>query len=211
MPRSLKLSRRMQPAKSGRLWQTHARQIGEIAIAWNWLNAACFDIFHTVSVAKHPLHLNIARSIWHSFQSDKAQRQMMLDSARLSLGTKSRPYIQLKWFKDQVDKLASSRNDPIHTPIAFSTDASGNTEVVPHALYAKYQSVIRLENAPLSKTWRRIRGDLHVLSLFAQVLNLHLREPQRPLPRRPRLLSLPKNPSHRNRSRRGRGRPPPPP
>jgi hypothetical protein len=186
----------------------HARQIGEVVIAWNWLNAACFSIFEVMSEAKHERHLNVAHNIWHSFQSDKAQRQMMLDVARPVLGTRSRAYIQLKCLKDTIDKLSTNRNAPVHTPIAL---AYGTDEIVPHPFWGRRQAVEHLQEQPLATNWRRIRGDLLALINFASVLSQHIQQPLGPLPRRPQMLSLPKSHRRKSQKRRGGGRPRQPP
>lgn len=201
----------MRPAGSERLWRAHARQIGEIAIAWNWLHTSCFRIFQILSEAKNPRHLNIAHAIWHSLRSDSEQRQLMLNVARHSLLPKSRVYLQIKWLKETADRLASSRNDPVHTPIALLTLGSGKTEIVPDIFYARREAVDRLQKSPLGKNWQKIRGDIRVLSLFASIISRNLEDAQLPLPRKPRMLSLPKSTSRKNRRRRVRGKPPPPP
>lgn len=63
----------------------HARHIGEIAWAWNSLQANLFQLFHAiVSPKNHAL----AYGLWHLIQSDKTQREMVLEAARAGVADK---------------------------------------------------------------------------------------------------------------------------
>src|SRR5580704_11611935 len=90
--------RRAWPPDQWKLWRKHAHQVGEIVTAWNDLQAVCYRLFATLSEAKNPGYMNIAHGIWHSVQSDKTQREMMLAAARGALNPKSRALGQIKWF-----------------------------------------------------------------------------------------------------------------
>jgi hypothetical protein len=128
-----KIGRRPLNADLHRLWRRHAHQVGEVITAWNDLQAGFFLIFQTLSETKNPKSSAIALAIWHSIQSDSAQREMMLSVARAALPENSRAYSQIKWLKDRADKLTPFRNDPAHTPIAFMrTDEHGNIAVSPN-------------------------------------------------------------------------------
>jgi hypothetical protein len=130
------ISRRPIHQDIHRLWRRHAHQAGEIAIAWNDLHASCYELFHSLTETKDQ-NTKISSSIWNSFQSDSAQRAMLLAVARSALPQNSRILAKIEWLINITNDLAKFRNDPIHTPIVFVIDSSDKLVVSPNFLIGK--------------------------------------------------------------------------
>lgn len=145
-------------------------------------------------------------AIWHSHQSDKSQREMLISAATEVLRFKSPKALAcIRWLKDTTDKFSPFRNDPAHTPMSIAAFESGIVLIEPNIFAAKSQSVTRLYEKPLESTWKKLRGDLFMLCAYAIELNRALNNSQfAPLPRRPRLLSIPSSGRRTRRKRRAR-------
>ena len=206
MPR---ISRRMRFSSpdEGHLWHKHAHQVGEIITAWNDLQASLFSMFAEVLGVREELAL----AIWHTVLSDSVQREMLVAAAdaKFHHDNSMRILPKIRWLKTTIDKIAKSRNDPAHTPITFASlwtlgnlSAEGNPSVVPDWFTGKRTAVNRLLNNPLEENWRKIRGDLVVLTAYSTALKHFIRTGGSiPLPHRPRLLSLPKSKPRKRRRR----------
>jgi hypothetical protein len=177
--------------------ERYARQVGEILYAWNELQSALFGVFWGLTETNDTHSHEIALAIWHSFQSDRAQREMLLAVAEAKLPPRSRAITSIRWLKRATDELAIYRNDAAHTPI-------GTTEPIGPDYFVTRQSVIArfVEKSP-ETVWRRVRGDLLRLAEFAEAIQFSFGALQ-PLPRRPRLLIVP--PQKRRGRRRSRDR-----
>ncbi len=187
-----KISRTIQDPEARRLIRSHAHQIGEVVNAWTDLQTGCFMVFQAVLEAQGLQNLNIVHALWHSAQSDSAQREMLLAVARSAFHPKERVFAQIKWLRDKAERMAPLRNDPAHTPVSFSFPAPGAPSLVPNSFVARDPAVKRLRENPLNKSWERIRGDFLVLSIFAFAISLAIRNPHSvSLPCRPRILSFP--------------------
>lgn len=104
----------------------------------------------------------------------------------------ARQLAQVEWLISKIEDLAATRNAAVHTPMSILQDEAGKLFVDPDIFRARTQAVKRLQQKPIEKSWRRIRGDLHVLAIFALALNICLRNPRYgTLPRKPALLSIP--------------------
>lgn len=86
-----------------------AGKTAEALWAWNRLNSQPFDIFVSL-VGKGEDAQNIGYAIWHMFQSDKNQREMLLAVAEASLPSRSKKLKQLKWLIKMTNKIAPYRN-----------------------------------------------------------------------------------------------------
>jgi hypothetical protein len=194
-----RLSRRLhKPIQSAA--RKHARQIGEIALAWNLLQDALFVLFWVVATqSRHEEHSK-AHAIWHSFQSDKAQRDMLLATARADQRIPKKLLDHIKWVVECTGKLAPFRNDAIHTPVKFAVFQGGKVVPIPQALSGRIQAVERLKALPLAATWRIVRGDILVLANFCGAIYAHVvvtglagpwpsRPPLRAIPRKARVSS----------------------
>ena len=200
-------SRRIPFQISGAV-KTHARQCGEISFVWNLLQDAFFHMFWGVVGDYRGDRHDMAHALWHSIQSDKTQREMLRDAAE------SRPDLppelvgHIKWAVRMAEKLATFRNDAIHTPVRFA--------VVPTGTFTQYQrvsgrrqAVDRLTINPSASYWRVVRGDLAVLVAFCElVYRRHAAHgPLAPSTRRPPLLALPRDVQRDSPSPRSKGKP----
>jgi hypothetical protein len=103
---------------------------------------------------------------------------------------------QVRWLVEQVDAMGAHRNDPAHTPVNVAMLDKKLGVVIPAEGAGRKPVVKRLMKTPTARVWRVTRGDLYVLAAFAQAISTHLLFEDHmklgPLPRRPRLLSVPR-------------------
>jgi hypothetical protein len=82
---------------------------------------ASMGMFPTVSI--------VPRAIWHSTQSDRAQREMLraaLDAAAVEhLFGRNQAIEDIKWLLNEADKLAERRNNALHAPYVIIADHHG--------------------------------------------------------------------------------------
>jgi hypothetical protein len=107
-PRALPFKRRRRRAR-----ERHALQVGEIIFAWNELQSALFGLFWGLTETNGPKSNEIALAIWHSFQSERAQRDMLLSVARAQLPPTSRSLTSIRWLVRAADDLGLLRNVPL--------------------------------------------------------------------------------------------------
>jgi hypothetical protein len=183
-----KLSRR-RPKEFRVAAGKHARQIGEIALAWNALQHSFFVLFYKI-LNDYPR----AHAIWHSLKSDRAQREMLLSVAIVSDRLPKSLIGHLAWAVRSATKLSEFRNIVIHTPVMY-LDSSGRVLTVPNAVSAKRSTVKRLRIEPIAKRWRLIRGDLIILTDFCHAIYEHIVVGglSASWPHRPTLLAIPKS------------------
>jgi len=93
------------PAPQRAIKERHARRVGEIIFAWNELQSALFGLFWGLTDGNGRNSNEIALAIWHSFQSEKAQREMLLSFARAQLLPASRALTSIRWLV-RADDLA---------------------------------------------------------------------------------------------------------
>lgn len=186
--------------------QRHARQIGEITLAWNNLQADLYEIFAALVADKNH---DLAHGLWHSIQSDKTQRDMLKSVARAVLSQRKRLLANIEWIIKKAEMLSPFRNDAAHTAMSFHT---GRFAPNPHA--SRKQSLDRLYLKPVSVNWRKVRGDLYVLGSFAKWMWAEVADPGSVAtwPHRPQLntkpIDIPRQTPPRQ-PRKKRKRPPP--
>ena len=160
--------------------------------AWNSLQASLFELFNSLAGNAKTNH-----AIWHIFQSDKNQRELILSVASAILPTKSLRMRQIKWLISSTNTIAPFRNAVVHTPLLFQYVREGEpSAIIFNRGPARKQMLQRLELAGSGNSfWTAIAGDLFVLSQFASAM-VWASQPRplgaepRPSPHRPRLLSL---------------------
>lgn len=206
-----KLSRRIPPGFQAAA-RKYARQIGEIALAWNHLQDALFTVFFALTTDgsiedRHRKHW-LSHGIWHSFQSDKAQREMLLELAKKHPGVSPAFFERLKWAVDRTAELGAYRNAVVHTPVKY---VSWQGEIIanPATSSARTGAVERLKVQPVSGNWRRARGDILVVADYCNALRLLLLQgAKRPAwPNKPALLTLPRKGGTPRKKSRRRNRP----
>jgi hypothetical protein len=193
MAKALTISRRL----SGPWWdgvKRHAGQAGQIMWGWNFLQAGFFQIFHQVA---SPNNHKLALTLWHTIQSDKAQREMALAAAAAVLPEGSKVLADIDWLVKRAQDLSPFRNDSAHVGISLGGDWDEKGRfrmmVYPDEKSARPAAVDRLKAKPMEAYWRTVKGDLWVLGRFAtSVAGRVANDPSYgPSLRRPRLLSLP--------------------
>lgn len=174
---------RRPPANVRALNESHARQIGEISIAWNSLHVAFYEIFMALMPTA-----DSAFGVWHTIQSDKGQRDMMLQAARGIMQDRKRLLANLEWVADKATMLSTFRNDAMHAAMNFR---SGVYSADP--LTTRKQSLQRLNVVPIDKSWKNVRGDLYALTTYANFVWAEIFDPGclAHWPYRPKILTKP--------------------
>lgn len=174
---------RRPPANVRALNESHARQIGEISIAWNSLHVGFYEIFMALMPTA-----DAAFGIWHTIQSDKGQRDMMLQAARGIMKDRKKLLANLEWVAEKATMLSTFRNDAMHAAMNFR---SGAYSADP--LSTRKQALQRLAIVPIDKSWKNVRGDLYALTSYANFIWAEVFDPGclRFWPYRPRILTKP--------------------
>ena len=195
-----KLTRRLE-SNQERALQPEAVRIGQISWAWNNLHSCFFFLFYALSKAEDESALRIAHAIWHSFQSDRAQRDMVLAVAEQLFKPKSRMFGRIKWAKDCADKLSPHRTDAAHTPIIFVHNDNGSIFLAPDVMTSKRVTLERWVEGSFRRPWPALKGDLLILAKYVAALAANVIKPDgAPFPHRPRLLTIP---ATQRRARKG--------
>jgi hypothetical protein len=177
----------------------HARQTGEVVWAWNLLQAGFFHIFSALAC---PENRKLALSLWHSIQSDSAQRKMAVEAAKATLALRSRILANVQWLEKRASDLSPFRNDAAHVLITMGLNGKMQMDLWPDRNTARPASVDRLLKLPVAQYWRKVRGDLFSLGVYAGLHADFIRGHSPRLPDRPRLLSLQPGPRRRGKSAR---------
>ena len=158
----------------------YARQLGEVAFAWNSAHAKLYRLFG-VLIADYDWPL--ADALWHSFQSDSAQRSMF-EAALTNRGSEITISNEkaIFWSISILNQLAAHRNEIVHTDVLFlGADAVPGEGVRP-------SHSERMEALPLKKKWQALCGDLHAIANYLEgVFFALIFGKTRPLWRKPRL------------------------
>lgn len=188
----------------------HARQVGEINLAWNSLQASFFLLFRRIV---SPDNGDLALGIWHTVQSDKAQRTMLANAIQHGLRKQKSIQSAGLWAIAAADKISDTRNFLTHAEVYVDYDGLNFDPTA-----ARRSSFDRLWQIPTSQVWRKVRGDLYALEDYVGHLawDASTNGPaRRPSMKRPRLLSVQvtkkrTRPKPRLRSKAKRPRPPEP-
>lgn len=159
------------------------------------MHSALFELFSSF-IGDGDNVYPVAYAIWHMFQSDKSQREMVLAVAAAIYPPRSLLLKQIRWLLRMADKIAPYRNAAVHVPTYFVEYLPGRANALMlDEVSAREQARIRLELAGAGKRfWTAMAGDLFVLGQFAFALvdarsvkdgSAHI-----PSLRRPQLLSL---------------------
>lgn len=129
-----------------------------------------------------------AFGIWHTIQSDKGQRDMMLHAARGIMQDRKKLLANLEWVADKATMLSTFRNDAMHAAMNFR---SGTYSADP--LTTRKQALQRLSVVPIDKSWKNVRGDLYALTTYANFIWAEVFDPGCLTfwPYRPRILTKP--------------------
>jgi hypothetical protein len=155
---------------------------------------------------------HMANRIWHSIQSDKAQRELLLNAAEASVSLRSPGlFADIKWAIDRANDIGGQRNAVAHTSVWTVIQPDGKRTVTPDPQSSRWSAIARLTATPTAKIWRKVRGDLYALADFVSLIDAHVRHgPLAPLRSRPRLQSVQAKSASRSRPRKQPKRAPPP-
>lgn len=157
--------------------------------AWNRNNSILMALFSSL-LSPDLSKDHIAHAIWHTFQSDSSQRDLLLQTAKVCLRPKSIKYKQIDWLIKAVNKIAPYRNAIIHVPMIFQETKPGRPNNIALDIGgARLAALDKLTLAGSKKAfWRAISGDLMVLTQFALALSGAVKQVGiSPLLHRPRL------------------------
>jgi len=160
----------------------HAMALGRVVCAWNNLHENLGDLFSAVIDG----HLSErALAAWHSQQSDRAQRTMLKDTAKVALATRPDLLKEIEWLLKRADSMAENRNDAIHATYALLYQVGQEDAMIAHDRYGNKRSV-RLTGKDLPGEFESYKTSIEALSVFCNRLFECVVDPDcSPLPARP--------------------------
>lgn len=109
-----------------KLFRPYALEIGKLALAWNRLQEHLALLFSTALGSGDTILL--AYRVWHSSQSDRAQREMLRAAAEVTFDKEEPPWPRALqdtlWLLDKAQSLADQRNDALHSPFILGHSAT---------------------------------------------------------------------------------------
>lgn len=169
----------------------HALLIGDVSIAWNGLHEKFYSLF--AWVVRGDGNLELPYRIWHSLQSDSAQRGMLRATVAT---TKNKRLIRaVDWLVKQAEKIGKERNALVHTPIVGEFGDDMKLKIIPSRLGGRENHLQEFAKKPKAADWQRVRGNLRVLAQYASMVEINQFYPTLgaappPWPYRPRLIGL---------------------
>ena len=166
-------------------FDTFARDLGRVTLAWNSLHLALFGVFSAVSGYGNRL---VPGTIWHALKADRAQRDILKDftqSNALGISIPAELRREIKWLVDSVNKIEDARNDFIHTPFAMD-----NGEVFALHL-GQHKRGQKLDRRNIAADARWLFRTASTLTSYAEQIEEVIRNPQLPLSERPALPNRP--------------------
>jgi hypothetical protein len=179
-----------------RIFRPYEQAIGHVSVEWNRLQEHLGIIFArmflTVSI--------VPRAIWHSTQSDRAQREMLraaLDAAAVEhLFGRNQAVEDIKWLLNEAHKLAERRNNALHAPYVIIADDQG-TRFAPMDFSGNPRAA-KLVKKDLLIEFAWYADCARVLSDYAFAVQYALALPHQPWPGRPALPVLQQKKSRPN-------------
>jgi hypothetical protein len=175
----------------------HARQIGEVALAWNAAHAKLFQLYVWIA---HDGDWPLGAAVWHTLQNDTGQRAMLEAAVRAKADLGQSYRVGILWAASILNGLTTHRNEIVHSEVLFLPNS-----VVP-GVAVRPQFEERMTALPVEKKWRLLSGDLHALANYLEIVwfSLWMGMP-RPLMRRPR-LQFSRSKTASSQERRGRAK-----
>jgi hypothetical protein len=180
------LPRRFPYEHVGRPLVTHSKLTGEVVWAWNSLQTQLAGAFAFVL---NPNRIGPGFSIWTALPSDRAQRDVLAAAVKETFPMRSKLRGRLLWAIGAADKLATFRNDVIHSWMAYDVGPGG---MLPSNIGLPNARLRRLETIGTRKLMMSLRGDLLQLSDYVARLARDAggNSKAAPLPRKPQLRTL---------------------
>jgi hypothetical protein len=180
----------------------YAVELGYLAINWNNLHEHLAQIFEA-SFPSTKKNDRLALAVWHSVNSDLAQRKMLRAIADRAqhLGVASKE--EIIWLLNKADSFADRRNDAIHSPF-IPANATTYWALVPDMMSFSPRAR-KLNNKDLLKEFKWYADSVRTLSAHAYRIARSL-ETAKPLPERPSLPILGQRRSISPKVRKSAGR-----
>jgi hypothetical protein len=175
----------------------YLHELALVVAAWNELHLELSQLFCTVAGIREML---TGLRIWHSTDSDRAQRKLLREALHGDLQhlprvkEKGKLFAdkakrEVKFILDKVDGISGPRNDAIHSPYLFES----NGEEITMCAFDFFQSprAKALSGKDLLVEFQRQRGIANTLSAYSQGIRLALYlSPEPPWPARPKLPTV---------------------
>jgi hypothetical protein len=117
------------PGQNRQLFRPYAVALGQLVYAWNNMHLNLSELFEVVVKAPSK-RLGIA--VWYSVDNDFLQRKMLFAAIDKATHLTNQQRDDLKWALKKIDaSLRHSRNDSIHSPLAFLHDTDGGITIIP--------------------------------------------------------------------------------
>ncbi|WP_119392713.1 hypothetical protein [Taklimakanibacter lacteus] len=188
----MRYQRRIHPSSHYSI-TVYASLTAEALWGWNRLHSSLFEMFVSL-LGDGPRSRKKAYAIWHMFQSDKSQREMLSAVAEAALEKSSRTLERVKWLISVTNRFAPYRNAVVHVPVYFEHRPGKPAGIILDEAAARDVARIRLDLAgPRERFWNNMAGDLFCLGQFANGINSQLNDGVQPdgsSLQRPKLLSL---------------------
>lgn len=178
-----------------------AEPVGRTIWAWNYCHAAFLRLF---TLTATPQNMLIGYAMWHTLKSDAAQRELLIAAAEVAFAKNYKILRRIDWAKRAGDSLSTIRNDAAHLATAWRT--LPNPKIVPDPISTAPKRMRRVRAyEDLQKKLTLLQGDLIALCHFLSALSTVIAFPNLyPLPRRPKLRSIPESSLTSKKARRSK-------
>ncbi len=171
--------------------ERHLKVTGEVVWEWNGLHRTFGYVFTTL-LGEHQTH--VSNALWLTPGSDKAQRDLLKTAVEWADGVRAPHRERLIWALDQVDKLATYRNDIVHGHAGFLISEDGLTTHLSSGQNS-FKRVLKHQriDTPFHELMGALCEDLRRLDNFVAEVWRRMRPvegPNRPSPQRPTIRSL---------------------
>lgn len=173
-------------AERARILKPYATELAKLILAWNDLHETLGQLFWLATGTETV----VAISIWHELKSDRTQRDVLRQAAKVGFTQSIRldeAREKTLWLLDQIHILSNRRNDAIHAPLMFITNEFG-TSISANVSWMNPKA-LRLSTKDVAKELIWYRETAEVLSDFGYDLCTGLAWPEAnwPLPDKPLL------------------------
>ena len=197
--------------KQDQMFRPYALEIGKFALEWNRLHENLYLLFS--AALGEGENMLLAYKVWHSLQSDRAQREMLRAAAQVTFATDAQKRAYPKalndtiWLLDRTQSLANRRNDALHSPFILSFSES--TYSVQPDVFFGHPRASSFEGKNVLVQIKCYRDHAIILHRFAyklfyclkvDALMKGLAQPH-PWPERPKLRQLASSTSHNRNPR----------
>ena len=141
------------------------------------------------------LPVDQAMAVWNVISSDATQREMMLAAAKgfWIASPRNRMLSRIRWLKSKADLLGAIRNDAAHLVVDLDRSLEKpRGRLVPAEFGNRTDRLKRLREVKnIEDHFRHVVGDINQLYGYARGIAVSIANPHEPLPRKPKLRSVP--------------------